>query len=129
MFVTYGLLTLAIVSLWAEQSLADWANLFFTCVAEEAVFRGFVQKHFTTALSGCPYGPVLAVLVGAILFGLAHLGGGARYVLLATLAGTGYGWAYQSTRRIEASILLHFLVNLTHVLWFSYPALRSSVTV
>ena len=61
--------------------------------------------------------------VSALAFGLAHAGGGWRYVLLATIAGTGYALAWQRTGRIEASILAHFAVNATHFLLFTYPAL------
>jgi membrane protease YdiL (CAAX protease family) len=44
-------------------------------------------------------------------------------VLLATIAGTGYGLAYQRSGRVEMAILTHFAVNATHFLLFTYPAL------
>jgi membrane protease YdiL (CAAX protease family) len=100
-----------------------WANLFFTCVAEEAIFRGFLQRQLALQLSKWPYGGIIAVSISALLFGVAHVGGGFNYVVLATIAGLGYGWAYQRTQRIEASILLHFSLNSIHILFFSYPAL------
>ncbi|MFZ4115592.1 MAG: hypothetical protein ACOYK6_02570 [Chthoniobacterales bacterium] len=34
-----------------------------------------------------------------------------------------YGWVYHVTKRIEGSMLTHFLLNLTHLLLFTYPAL------
>ena len=41
---------------------------------------------------------------------------------MATIAGAGYGWVYwRSGNRIEASILAHFLLNMTHILLFTYP--------
>jgi hypothetical protein len=43
-------------------------------------------------------------------------------IVLATIAGVGYGWIFWRTNRIEASILTHFLVNTTHILCFTYPA-------
>jgi hypothetical protein len=46
------------------------------------------------------------------------------YVALATIAGLGYGWIYQRTGRIEASILTHFALNAVHFFAFSYPALQ-----
>jgi membrane protease YdiL (CAAX protease family) len=101
-----------------------WANLFFTCVAEEAFFRGFLQRQLGMWLSDIKHGAVIALLLCAILFGVAHGAGGSKYVLLATLTGMGYGWAYHRTQRIEASILLHFVLNSLHILFFSYPALR-----
>jgi membrane protease YdiL (CAAX protease family) len=102
-----------------------WApiNLLLTCVSEEALFRGFLQREVGVAMTGRASGASIAVAVSAMAFGLAHAGGGWRYVLLATLAGSGYALAYQRTGRVEASILTHFAVNATHVLLFTYPAL------
>lgn len=101
-----------------------WANLCFTCVAEEALFRGFLQRRLATYWQQRPHGEWLALGIAAVLFGLAHIAGGPLYVLLSTLAGIGYGWAYLRTGyRIEASILTHFIVNTTHFLLFTYPAL------
>lgn len=100
-----------------------WINLFFTCVAEEALFRGFLQHQMGSLLSNVRQGAVIALVVCAFLFGIAHAAGGIKYVLLATLSGLGYGWAYHRTQRIEASILLHFALNSMHIIFFSYPAL------
>jgi uncharacterized protein len=98
-------------------------NLLFVCVAEEAFFRGFVQAQLQRLWSRVPRGEWLALLVAAMLFGAAHAAGGAMYVLLATLAGVGYGWVYRRTGRIEASILTHFALNAVHFFGFTYPAL------
>jgi membrane protease YdiL (CAAX protease family) len=68
-------------------------------------------------------GPV-ALTLSSVLFGLSHLGGGLLYSALATMAGFGYGWVYQRTGAIEASIGVHFLVNALHFVFFTYPALR-----
>jgi membrane protease YdiL (CAAX protease family) len=57
-----------------------------------------------------------------VLFGLAHIAGGWRYVALATVAGAGYGTVFYRSRRIEASILAHFTLNAVHFLLFTYPA-------
>jgi uncharacterized protein len=102
-----------------------WApiNLLLTCVSEEAFFRGFLQREIARDLEGRRHGAVIAVGVCALLFGIAHVAGGWRYVLLATLAGTGYGLAYQRSGRLEMAILTHFAVNATHFLLFTYPAL------
>lgn len=100
-----------------------WApvNLFFTCLAEEAFFRGFVQQELAR-LGGNPrVAAGLALIVAAVLFGLAHAAGGWMYVAAATLAGLGYGWAYLRTGRIEAAMAVHFGVNLVHILLFTYP--------
>ncbi|WP_346355631.1 CPBP family intramembrane glutamic endopeptidase [Azotosporobacter soli] len=98
-------------------------NLFFVCMAEEAFFRGFLQRRAEAALAQRRGGKMLALALASLAFGAAHYGGGAGYVLIATLAGLCYGYAYQRTKRIEASILLHGLVNTVHFLFFTYPVL------
>lgn len=98
-------------------------NLLLVCTAEEAFFRGFIQQSLTRLLQCFRYGALIAIVISAILFGLAHYAGGIQYIMLATLAGIGYGSIYHRTKRIEASILLHFSVNLTHILLFTYPML------
>jgi membrane protease YdiL (CAAX protease family) len=99
-------------------------NLGFTCVAEEALFRGFIQAQLQRLWRNRPRGAWLALSVAAVLFGLAHAGGGPAYVALATVAGVGYGWVYLRTGCIEASILTHFALNATHFFFFTYPALQ-----
>jgi membrane protease YdiL (CAAX protease family) len=81
--------------LWA------WGNLFFTCVAEEALFRGFLQRHLQRSLTGVSYGTVLALVLVSVLFGLAHYAAGMRYVILATVAGLGHGWICQCTDALK----------------------------
>ena len=101
-----------------------WApiNLFFTCLAEEAFFRGYIQ-HELAGASRAPFMPVVALVVAALLFGLLHYKGGATYVVAGVIAGLGYGWAFLRTRRIEAAMAVHFGVNATHFLLFVYPRL------
>lgn len=98
-------------------------NLLFVCVAEEAFFRAFLQGHLIALFAKLKYGTVVAIVIASILFGLAHFAGGLSYIVLATVAGLGYGWIYYTTDRIEASILTHFAVNFAHYLFFTYPAL------
>ncbi len=107
----------------AAAALWLWVNLCFTCFVEESLFRGFLQAQLQRAWAGTRGGAIAAVLVAAVVFGAAHAGGGPSYVALATLAGAGYGWAFQRTGRIEAAILCHFALNTTHFFLFSYPAL------
>ncbi len=75
------------------------------CMAEEAFFRGFIQKNLSLMMKKIRHGDYLALLIAALLFGLAHYAGGTKYVILATVAGMGYGWVYLTTKRIEGSIL------------------------
>ncbi|MBI3727254.1 MAG: CPBP family intramembrane metalloprotease [Burkholderiales bacterium] len=97
-------------------------NLFLTCVAEEAFFRGLIQEAIYR-LGNKPVFGYLAIVVSAVLFGLAHLGGGMQYVALATVAGLGYAIVYHQTRRLEWVILTHAAFNLCHFLLFTYPRL------
>jgi membrane protease YdiL (CAAX protease family) len=99
-------------------------NLFFTCLSEEAFFRGFVQQELSTIGSRPKLAAGIALVVGAILFGLAHFAGGPTYALAAAVAGLGYGWAYLRTQRIEAAMAVHFGVNAIHFLLFTYPRLN-----
>jgi len=98
-------------------------NLLFTCVAEEAFFRGVIQEQLAKALEGHPRLVALPVLVATLLFALAHASGGLPLVALAALAGLGYSLVYAITRRIESAILVHFAVNAVHFVGFSYPYL------
>ena len=91
-------------------------NLLFTCVAEEALFRGFIQQGVASRSK-----PWLGLLVASLLFGAAHLAGGPLLVLLAALAGACYGLAFQLSGRLSIAILLHFLFNFAHLALFTYP--------
>lgn len=99
-------------------------NLFFTVVAEEVFFRGFLQHRLADALSRWKAGTWIAVAVSALLFGAVHLPGGLPYALLATVAGFGYAYSYHMTKRIEAPVLVHIALNAVHFIGFTYPALR-----
>jgi uncharacterized protein len=98
-------------------------NLFFTCLSEEAFFRGFVQHEIGRIGHNRALAAGSAPAIGAILFGLAHFGGGINYVIAAAIAGLGYGWAFMRTQRIEAAMAVHFGVNAVHFLLFAYPRL------
>lgn len=99
--------------------------LLWTCVMEEAFFRGVVQGGLanTAFIQARPRLRWLPLALASVLFGLAHAGGGANYVLLAGLAGLGYGYAFQATGRIEAAMFAHLLLNATHFIGFTYPSI------
>jgi membrane protease YdiL (CAAX protease family) len=98
-------------------------NLFFTCMSEEAFFRGFVQHELSRVGTNRQRAAAVALVVAAVLFGVAHFGGGLNYVIVAAVAGLGYGWAFVRDTRIEAAMFVHFAVNATHFLLFTYPRL------
>jgi membrane protease YdiL (CAAX protease family) len=104
--------------LWAP------ANLFFTCLSEETFFRGFLLRELAQLGSHRRRAAGVALAVSSVLFGLVHLPGGWTYALAAMLAGAGYGWAYLRTQRVEAGMAVHFALNATHFLLFTYPAVK-----
>jgi membrane protease YdiL (CAAX protease family) len=120
-FATVSGFVRADLKLPAVTALFLVVNLFFTVVAEEAFFRGLLQARLAASLSRFSYGPWIAVLVSALLFGAAHLAGGPLYGILAFIAGLGYAVAYHVTQRIEAAILVHITVNAVHFIGFTYP--------
>lgn len=91
-------------------------NLLFTCVAEEALFRGFIQQAIARRSQVW-----VGILVASLLFGAAHLAGGPLLMLFAALAGACYGLAFQWSGRLSVAILLHFLFNFAHLAFFTYP--------
>lgn len=108
-------------------------NIFLVCVAEEAFFRNLVQDPLlgrritrnSDHIEPSRLRVGIAVAVSATLFGLAHAAGGSWAISMAmTLAGLGYAVVYARTNRIEAPILVHFGLNVTHFLAFTYPALK-----
>ncbi|MBC2885365.1 CPBP family intramembrane metalloprotease [Ochrobactrum sp. CM-21-5] len=98
-------------------------NFLFVAFAEETLFRGMIQGSLSKAFARFGWSPYTALAASAVLFGLSHIYGGWTYVVLATVAGLFYGMAYLRTGLLIAPVLVHFLLNLTHALLFSYPAL------
>ncbi|MFM4678823.1 lysostaphin resistance A-like protein [Aeromonas media] len=91
-------------------------NLLFTCVAEEALFRGLIQQGVASRSKLW-----LGLLVASLLFGAAHLTGGPLLVLFAALAGACYGLAFLLSGRLGVAIAIHFLFNFAHLALFTYP--------
>src|SRR3977135_2476195 len=102
-----------------------WAlnNLFFVCVAEEALFRGLIQGGLTKLAPNISWWKWLPLVVSSMLFGLVHYEGGLPYIVLAAFAGVFYGYTYWKTNKIQSSIFVHFGLNLTHFLLFSSPSM------
>lgn len=113
---------------WDPKLPAWWpvwlaSMLCFTALPEEAVFRHIIQGGLQTWLGPTQQSRWTALAAAAMLFGLAHVGGGWVYVALATVAGLGYGLVYAITGSIVAAILAHTALNTLHLLFFTYPAL------
>jgi hypothetical protein len=89
----------------------------FIAIPEELFFRGWLQNLLARRV-----GRTEALLVTAVLFGLAHwnkrtLHFNWRYVLMAAIAGVFYGRAWKAQRRVGASAITHASVDTTWSLW------------
>jgi membrane protease YdiL (CAAX protease family) len=121
-----GALLLGIIT-WAPKwpdSAWLWLlnNLLLVTLVEEALFRGYIQGGLGRWLKNLRHGEHLALLLASLIFGLAHAGAGWQWVLLASLAGVGYGLAYRFGG-LTAAIATHFGLNLLHFGLFTYPML------
>jgi uncharacterized protein len=108
------------------EGYALWAldNFLIVALAEEALFRGFLQTSLLRWLDGLPGAAVIAIGASAIAFGALHFGAGAIMVVLATLAGVAYGIAYQQGGLL-ASMIAHVGLNSVHIILFTYPLLAN----
>jgi membrane protease YdiL (CAAX protease family) len=103
-------------------------NLLLVSFAEEAFFRAYLQGGLTRLLTPSPRAELIALCASAVVFGLAHTAGGWQWVVLAGIAGAGYGLAYRYGG-IQAAVLTHFGLNAAHFFLFTYPMLQSVVAV
>lgn len=109
---------------WPEQG-GWWLlnNLLLVSLVEEVLFRGYIQGGLSRCLKSWPQGETLALLGAASIFGLAHLGAGWQWVVLATLAGVDYGLAYRFGG-LAAAVTTHVALNTVHFVFFTYPMLQ-----
>ncbi|MEJ2681559.1 MAG: CPBP family intramembrane metalloprotease [Gammaproteobacteria bacterium] len=97
-------------------------NLFFTCILEEVFFRGLIQNKMKEYLATFTvHHHSIAIGITSLLFGVAHLSGGTKMIIAATIAGIGYGIIYDRTQKIECAIFLHFLLNVSTFITMVYP--------
>ncbi|MEN5065056.1 CPBP family intramembrane glutamic endopeptidase [Achromobacter aegrifaciens] len=95
-------------------------NALLVTLAEEALFRGYLQQRLTDLWRGRAWGAWAALIIAAVLFGLAHYAGGWQWMLLASLAGAAYGLAYKYGG-LAAAVLAHLGLNAAHFGLFTYP--------
>ncbi|MEM9634738.1 MAG: CPBP family intramembrane glutamic endopeptidase [Pseudomonadota bacterium] len=105
------------------------SNLLITCVAEEAFFRRFALAEIRDFAGPGWIGSATALILSSLFFAYYHLSGGPLFSVFSLVAGLCYGAAFLKSNRVEVAILVHFLVNLTHILLFTYPFLASSVSL
>jgi len=98
----------------AERLAATFAVIYLaTALPEEILFRGLIQNWLAQRWGD----NWKSLLVASIIFGAAHLNNGPgalpnwRYMILATVAGVGYGRVFQRTTSILWPAALHATVN------------------
>ena len=76
--------------------LAGWLAIAWTTAAlgEELLFRGFLQTRLMAWFGGTALGNASAIILQAMLFGLAHMGFGIRGAVTAGFVGVVYGIVY-----------------------------------
>jgi membrane protease YdiL (CAAX protease family) len=115
-----GLSFLHVHALWPRPLQLAGAfvfTFFLIAIPEELFFRGWLPNLLTRR-----FGQIPALLVTAVLFGLAHFNKRAahfnwRYVLLAAIAGIFYGRAWRQDRRVAASAITHTCVDTVWSMW------------
>lgn len=81
-------------------------------IGEELLFRGVIQGGLAGLI-----GPMAALGVASLLFGLAHALTPA-YFIITCLMGLYLGWLYQLTGNLLVPILVHFLYDWIMLAWY-----------
>jgi len=92
--------------------LAVFAVALFAGIGEELLFRGVVQAGVEGLI-----GPVAALVVASLLFGLAHAVSPAYFVITCVM-GLYLGWLYQATGNLLVPIMVHFLYDWIVLAWY-----------
>ncbi len=95
-------------------------NLGILCVSQELFLRLFLQDTITTYLPNNIAGKGVAILICAMIFAFLFPPHPNVY-FMTFIAALFYGYAYERSKRVEASILLHFIINCIHFFFFTYP--------
>ncbi|KAI3491811.1 hypothetical protein L1887_43913 [Cichorium endivia] len=117
------LLAVALGGLRIEPHAPEWfaqfalANIFFVSLAEEALFRGYLQQRLSRIIH-----PVVALLIASVIFGLMHYSGGLLLIIFASLSGIIYGLAWMWSGRLKDVFMNSRLLSC-----FSLALLSSSL--
>ncbi len=79
---------------------------------EEFIFRGYFIRYFQVLLGPDDPNHTLAILLPAIMFGVAHFYQGWKTVVKVTAMAIMFGFIFLQTDSIWLLILLHFLVDV-----------------
>jgi len=88
-------------------------------IGEELLFRGVIQAGLEGLI-----GPMAALGVASLVFGLAHALTTA-YFVLTCLMGLYLGWLYQATGNLLLPIMVHFLYDWVVLAWYLRGTQRS----
>ncbi|MEX0914869.1 MAG: CPBP family glutamic-type intramembrane protease [Wenzhouxiangellaceae bacterium] len=89
-------------------------------IGEELLFRGVIQAGLSGLL-----GPIAALAIASLLFGLAHALTVA-YFVLTCLMGLYLGWLYLATGNLLVPIAVHFLYDWIVLSWYLYRERRQA---
>jgi len=100
----------------------DYITIFmFIAIAEELFFRGLLQNLLEASFRSRCWAQALA----SALFGITHIRHAPapnwRYLMIATIAGWFYGWAYRKRRSLTASATTHAFVDTIWRTWLTLP--------
>lgn len=100
-----------------------FVNLVFACMQEEIFWRGFIQTRITKYTN-----QIIALITTSLIFASIHiLFAGIYFAILAFTASLIYGAAYIKTKKIEVSIICHYIVNLGQFIFFTYPIMKGAL--
>ena len=99
-------------------------NIIFTCFYEEIMWRGYIQNNLIQYSNN-----LLGITLTALIFGTVHIFfAGINFAILAFISGILYGTCYfYAGNKIEASIICHYIVNIVHFIFFTYPIIKTSL--
>lgn len=84
-------------------------------VAEELLFRGFLQQFLSEVAFSGPWAEWLGLGAASLIFGVLHIGRNLKKMLpwtaMAVLLGAVFGWMYLYTGNVLAPIIAHFTIN------------------
>lgn len=100
-------------------------NLLITCVAEEVFMRFLFQQNLRNAVASFTSNRTLQEFIPLLLvtgiFVAIHSGISGAAIWVYALAGFLYGLSYTLSKNILYPIAIHFLVNLVHFSFLTFP--------
>jgi len=91
--------------------LVSWLH---AALFEEVIFRGFLLQRFERGFGGGPLALAAALVLQALLFGLAHAGQGMTPIVATTIGGILWGGIFVAVRRnLWVTMIGHGVMNTT----------------